>query len=498
MRAARMTPQEALRALNASARAGRLNVLDFLERNFMLEGSSFLFRKSIRFEPWQRDHILKPVIEKVDGKRRWDTFLIGISKKNGKSTLAACIATYALLLDDPNPEVYSTAGDKDQARIILNFTKKAIERSPGLRPLVRIKKDVIERVDGNGIYQVLASDSSSAHGGNATCVIWDELWNQPSYDLWEALTHSPARENPFHFIVTYAGYQARSGNLLWDLYSRGMAGEDPKQYTFWRSGPDANLASWVTAEYLESQRLRLPDHRFRRLHWNEWSVAQDAKTFSIPKECWEGTFEDFLGADHKYVVGIDLAKARDYTAYCVIRKDVSPARLVEFRRLPHMDYTKQVEILAAIVERFGNPRAIVDAGNAGSSVIELMRARGMSVKEFAFTNDSKARIVTDLCLAFEQRKLLLPKVGRTLDENRAVHDLEVELFNFEPTLLNSGKLRYEAAGGYHDDLVMALALAYSAASHVPREPFRIEVIELRPPLRAGESREGNFTWHRIG
>ena len=41
-------------------------------------------------------------------------------------------------------------------------------------------------------------------------------------------------------------------------------------------------------------------------------------------------------------------------------------------------------------------------------------------------------------------------------------------------------------------------LAYSAASHVSREPFRIEVIELRPPLRAGESREGNFTWHRIG
>jgi hypothetical protein len=101
-------------------------------------------------------------------------------------------------------------------------------------------------------------------------------------------------------------------------------------------------------------------------------------------------------------------------------------------------------------------------------------------------------------LAFEQRKLLLPNVGRTLDENRAVHDLEVELFNFEPTLLNSGKLRFEAAGGYHDDLVMALALTYSGASHVLREPFIVEVIELRPPLWGGDSREGNFTWHRIG
>ena len=119
--------------------------------------------------------------------------------------------------------------------LFLISRKKHSSVMPGLGSLVKIYKDAIERVDGNGAYRVLASDSSSAHGGNATCVIWDELWNQPSYDLWEALTHSPARENPFHFIVTYAGYQARSGNLLWDLYSRGMAGEDPKQYTFWRS-----------------------------------------------------------------------------------------------------------------------------------------------------------------------------------------------------------------------------------------------------------------------
>lgn len=74
-------------------------------------------------------------------------------------------------------------------------------------------------------------------------------------------------------------------------------------------------------------------------------------------------------------------------------------------------------------------------------------------------------------MAFEQRKLLLPGSGRTLDENRAVHDLEAELFNFEPKVLNSGTVRYEASGGYHDDLVMALCLAYAGASEVRREPF---------------------------
>ena len=466
MSAARMTPREALRALDASAREDTFDTLGFLERNLRLDGRH---HKPIRFEPWQVDNVLVPVFRKVNRQRLYDTYLIGLPKKNGKSTLAACVAVYALVLDDPNPEVYSAAGNKDQARIIFNSTKKVFERSAGLRPLVKIYKDVIERADGNGFYRVLSSDSSGVHGLNPSCVVWDELWNQPSYDLWEALTHSPAREQPFHFIVTYAGYQARSGNLLWDLYSRGVTGADPKMYTFWRSGSDANLASWVTPEYLARQRLRLPDHIYRRLHENDWSTAETTKVFRPAPECWEGAFEEF-DPRGTYSVGIDLAKLHDFTAWAIIRRDVKPLRLVDFGKLPHVDYTRQVELLAATLERFGNPKALVDAGAAGTVVIELMRARGLNVEEFKFTTSSKAELVTSLAVGFEQRKLLLPASGRTLDENRALHDLEAELFNFEPKALNGGNVRYEARTGYHDDLVMALCLAYARASYVAPEP----------------------------
>jgi hypothetical protein len=498
MRASRMTSKEALCALNASARAGKLNVLDFLERNFIPEGSN---QKPIQFEKWQVDHVLDPVFRKVNHQRRYDTYLIGLPKKNGKSTLAACVGVYALLLDDPYPQVYSTAGDKDQARIIFNFTKKAFERSPLLGPLVKIYKDVIERVDGNGSYRVLASDSSGTHGLNPSCVIWDELWNQPDYSLWAALTHSPARENPFHFITTYAGFQARSGNLLWDLYSRGLRGDDAKMYMFWRSGENANLASWVTPEYLKLQRSRWPAHIFGRLHLNEWSVDETTRVFRVPQECRSGTFEDIVSGTaypgNAYCVGIDLAKLRDFTAWAVIRKDVKPFRLVDCGKLPHIDYTRQVELLAATLKRFGNPKALVDASGAGTAVIELMRQHGLNVEEIKFTNESKARMVTDLEIGFEQRNLVLPSTGRTLDECRAVHDLEAELFNFEPTVLRSGSLRYEAASGYHDDLVMALCLAYAGASRIQRKPM-LEVIELNPFSRGRDRREDGFTWHRIG
>lgn len=428
-------------------------VISFLEKYFVLENG-----KPIRLEPWQKEHVLTPVIERVI--RSCDTFLIGLPKKNGKSTLASCVALYALLLDDANPEVYSAAGDLDQARIIFNFTKRAIQRSE-LRKFFRFFKDAIERADGAGVYRAFAADASGLHGLNASCVIWDELWNQFSYDLWEALTHTPSRAHPFHFVVTYAGYQARAGNLLWDLYLRGISGADPHQYTYWRSGPDANVASWVTREYLESQRRRLPVHIYKRLHMNEWSVADSAKVFRISAECWDGYFEE-AKPNARYVIGIDLAKLRDFTAWCVLRTDVQPYRVVDVGKLGHMDYTIQVELLDALVKRFGNPRVIVDESAAGTAVVELMRKRGWRVEEFKFTNDSKARLVMDLAVGFEQRHIVLPKVGRTLNENRAIADLEVELFNFEPTELRSGNLHYGAAGAYHDDLVMALCLAWSA------------------------------------
>ncbi len=461
-----MNPVETLKVLGEKARAGELDVIQFLEDHVYLENGP------IRFEPWQRENVMEPVLRVENGRRLFDTFLLGLAKKNGKSTLAACVAIYALLLDDPAPEVFGAAGDKDQARIIFRTVRKSFERSPGLRPFVKLYGDVIERVDGNGFYRVISADAVTGHGFNASAVFWDELWNQPGYGLWEALTHSPARRNPFHFITTYAGYQCRSGNLLWDLYDRGIRGDDARQYTFWKSGPDANLASWVTQDYIESQRRRLPDHIFRRLHYNEWSVASDTKVFRVAKECWAGTFEEPI-EQARYVAGIDLAKSRDFTAWVILRTDTRPYRVVEFGKLPHMDYTAQVELLEAKLKRFRNPPALVDKGAAGTAVIELLLKRGLRVEEFVFSSESKAEIVTDLAVAFEQRQIRIPAVGRTQDEQRFVHDLEAELFNFEPTVLKSGNVRYESAQGYHDDLVAALCLAFKLAKRASSSGFGV-------------------------
>jgi hypothetical protein len=94
--------------------------------------------------------------------------------------------------------------------------------------------------------------------------------------------------------------------------------------------------------------------------------------------------------------------------------DTKPWRVVDFGKLPHIDYSTQVELLAPKVGRYGNPRALVDAGAADAAVVELMRTAGMNIEEFRFTQNSKARIVTSLAVSFEQRQVVLPMwVGRS-------------------------------------------------------------------------------------
>lgn len=279
--------------------------------------------KPIQVEDWQAENIIEPVFYTFDdnGLRRYNLSLSGLPKKNGKSTLSSLVACYMLLADgEPEPEIYGCAGSRDQAKIIFGQTKKAIERSPILSNEVNIFRDVLERKDGRGFYRVLSSDAPRQHGLNASCTIFDELWNQENYDLFEAMTTSPARKQPITFIVTYSGYHPWEGDLLFDLYSTGKAGTDPGMHFYWTN---KNNASWITKKYLDQQRRRLPEHIFRRLHLNEWTTGSG--TFLNQSDVDSATdpalSQVFKGQDgHLYHLALDLGLRRDRTAIAVVHK----------------------------------------------------------------------------------------------------------------------------------------------------------------------------------
>ena len=92
------------------------------------EGKPFLLL------PWQEQCIRDIFgIVKEDGTRQFRTAFIEISKKQGKSELAAAITLYLLFADnEPAAEVFSAAADRQQAGIVYDVAKRMVEMTPAL------------------------------------------------------------------------------------------------------------------------------------------------------------------------------------------------------------------------------------------------------------------------------------------------------------------------------------------------------------------------------
>ena len=72
---------------------------------------------------WQRDLMEALYERRPDGLLRYRRSLIGLARKNGKSLLGSLVALYGLIEGESGAEVYSAAGDRQQARVVFNEAK---------------------------------------------------------------------------------------------------------------------------------------------------------------------------------------------------------------------------------------------------------------------------------------------------------------------------------------------------------------------------------------
>jgi phage terminase large subunit-like protein len=146
-----------------------------------------------------------------DGLLRYRRSLIGMGRKGGKSLLGSLCALYGLIEGEPGAEVYSAAGDRQQARVVFNEAKWQITQSPALSGVCKVYRDVVEVPSTGAIYRVLSSDAKLQQGLNPSTVIFDEAHIQPNEELWNALTlGSGARKDPNIIAITTAGYDLDS------------------------------------------------------------------------------------------------------------------------------------------------------------------------------------------------------------------------------------------------------------------------------------------------
>lgn len=172
---------------------------------------------------WQRDKIIRPLFgwKRADGSRKYRKAYVEVSKKNGKSTLAAGIILYLLCADqEPGAEIYTAASDKEQAGIIYREAESMVKSSTilGKRLTPVTSRKTITYREKNSYFRALSKENRVAEGLNIHGLVFDELHVQRDRVLWDTLVYGgAARRQPLIFAITTAGeYDPES--IGWEMH----------------------------------------------------------------------------------------------------------------------------------------------------------------------------------------------------------------------------------------------------------------------------------------
>jgi len=147
------------------------------------------------------------------------------------------------------------------------------------------------------------------------------------------------------------------------------------------------------------------------------------------------------------VLGVDLARLRDYTVIDVLDEGGNQVYMDRFNEI---DWKIQRERIKFQAQRYNNALIVL----VGDPIYQDLVDMGLNVHPYKFTNESKKQLIQALMLSLEQEKIAILKKD---DINGKVQFSEMVIFEYEMT--SSGLIRYNAPEGYHDDCVIGLALA---------------------------------------
>lgn len=313
-----------------------------------------------------------------------------------------------------------------------------------LRPVIReanAQERRIELVTGGVVEFWSLDDPDSGRSRHYKRVIVDEAAKvRYLREAWDEVLRSTLMdlEGDAWFLSTPKGH-----GYFRELFMRQEREADWKS---WQMATSSN--PHISPSEIEEARRQMPERVFRQEILAEFLAdgggvfrgVAAASTGERPQP-YEGSF----------VMGVDWGRENDFTVLSVI--DLERRQQVDFDRFNRIDWAVQRGRLKVMAEKWGVGLIIAEQNSIGSPNIEALQRDGLPVRPFVTTNATKTQAIEALALALETGEIAL------LDEPTQQAELEA----YEMERLGSGAIRYSAPSGYHDDTVMALALAWSGA-----------------------------------
>lgn len=249
-------------------------------------------------------------------------------------------------------------------------------------------------------------------------------------------------------IVAVSTPRFRSG-FFYDFYTDGLAGKDGIYSYDFNDWPNP----YITPERLELLKKKMPLNLFRADYLGEWM-----ETTSDLFGDFNAVVSNSVTAGTRHTAGLDwgvgkaAGKDSDSTALSVFNEHRQQVRLYHWNDL---DETATVQAVVQAIREYDIRKLVVETNSIGAVYLGLLKkaitAAGLPcvVVEFTTTNDSKRKVIEQYIVEVQNRTIQL------LDDP----EQKVQLAAYQMEKTPSGKITYNAAKGYHDDIIMATAFA---------------------------------------
>jgi len=245
---------------------------------------------------------------------RWESRPRGGSKSTDIAGISM-VAMLTTLAGGSQLDVYAV--DRDQARLIVDWARGIVARSPGLASALSIDNYKITSRNGS-VLEVLAADAASAYGRKPAIAVLDEFCQWPNTTnargVWQAVSSSMGKVAGAKLLL--ASTSGDPGHWSRRIYETAVKSKS------WAVQDVAGPLPWASEEFLAEQREILPGSVYTRLHLNQWAAPEDRLTsLDDIRACVTLDGPQDPAPGRRYVIGVDLSQVKDRTACAVMHAE---------------------------------------------------------------------------------------------------------------------------------------------------------------------------------
>lgn len=260
---------------------------------------------------------------------------------------------------------------------------------------------------------------------------------------------TPFARNWFHEVYQRGEKFTEDGLPLYD-------DEHPDPFPEWFS---MRMPTWtnphVSLEAIRQFKKNMPEDVFRQEVGAQF-LSDSAGVFRGIRECVRGEFQNPRPGE-RYVIGVDLARLRDYTVLTVM--NMSQKHVVQFDRFNQISWEVQYHKIIKMAREYNNALVCIDSTGIGDPIVETIQRAGVRVQPYKIGGSSaKQQLIDKLRVNIEKGRISFPA---------QLGILRKELESYECKVTDSNIVKFSAPSGQNDDCVISLALANWVADTQP-------------------------------